>query len=387
MSSPVDALVRSDADDAVAEGLRRSRRDRLNEAMVAHDLDALVLSRPANVHYATGARQYWMAGTRPVGPACVVIRATGRAHLLSVSDDGVPAEIAHDDLFGPSWNPADTAAALRSIPALAAARTIGTDSSTPGLAARLRAVAPGAEIVDATPAIWAARTTKTEAELTNIAAAVAIATAGLAAMSDALRPGVTERELLGVYLERVASLGAPNPPTEGVVCATGIHGVPVLRHLATDRAVEETDLVVLDPGALVAGAEGGIGRTRPVATVRSRPQEDLAVRCRRALDAVIDRCRAGATGHDLLQVWRSSGEALPPVPLVHGVGLGMEPPLIGAGIDDEVTLTTGSVLSVTGWVAEKGVGGWLERDLVVVGDGPPTVVTATGHGHGEGGAQ
>ena len=29
-------------------------------------------------------------------------------------------------------------------------------------------------------------------------------------MEDALVPGITERELLGIYNERVASLGAPN---------------------------------------------------------------------------------------------------------------------------------------------------------------------------------
>jgi hypothetical protein len=36
------------------------------------------------------------------------------------------------------------------------------------------------------------------------------------------------------------------------------------------------------------------------------------------------------------------------------------------------------VLAVTGWVAEDGVGGHLERDVVLVTDGEPEVLTDDG---------
>jgi len=45
--------------------------------MEAYDLDILVLGRQANIRYVTGAPQLWIAGTRPFGPMCVVVRATG----------------------------------------------------------------------------------------------------------------------------------------------------------------------------------------------------------------------------------------------------------------------------------------------------------------------
>jgi Xaa-Pro dipeptidase len=108
----------------------------------------------------------------------------------------------------------------------------------------------------------------------------------------------------------------------------------------------------------------------------------LAARCRSALDAVVAACRAGATGGDVRRAWAATGEAMPTVPLVHGVGLGMEPPVIDAAVGEDALLEAGSVLSVTSWVAVEGIGGFLERDLVVVGEGVPEVLSRFGRGPG-----
>ena len=78
-----------------------------------HDLDVLVLGRQANVRYVSGAPQLWVAGTRPFGPTCVVIRKTGAIHLLSTWDEGVPDDIPHENLYGISWNPMNTIADLQ----------------------------------------------------------------------------------------------------------------------------------------------------------------------------------------------------------------------------------------------------------------------------------
>ncbi len=375
MSAPSPTSVRPDGDAVDTVRLRLERRRRLLDAMEAFELDVLVLSRPADILYATGARQLWTTGTRPVGPACVVVAATGRTHLLSVSAEGIPAEITHDDLFGRPWNPATLLDALRSIPGFAEARTVGTDSLSPGLSGRVRAGAANAQVIDGGPALWKARLAKTPEEIALITAAVDIASEGLHAMVDALCPGITERELLGVYLERIASLGAPTPPTEGVVCATPATGPSPLRRVATARRVAAGELVVLDSGALVGGYEGGVGRTYVAGAEPTSAQLELGARGRGALDAVIAACRAGATGANVRQAWMATGEALPPAPFVHGVGLGMEPPLIGTPADDDVMLAAGSVLSVTSWVVAEGAGGHLERDILVVGDGPPEVLS------------
>ncbi len=119
----------------------------------------------------------------------------------------------------------------------------------------------------------AARRTKTPDEITCLEVASAIAEAALSAMEDALTPGITERELLGIYDERIASLGAPMPPSESVCFATPSHGPVRFRHLASDRPIGEGELVVLAPGALYAGYEAGLARTRTAGNAgpRGRP--------------------------------------------------------------------------------------------------------------------
>jgi Xaa-Pro aminopeptidase len=366
------SLGHSRVDD---EPVRADRRRRLFGAMADHDLDVLVLGRPAEVAFATGARQLWTAGSRPFGPACVAVRATGRTHLLSTWDHDVPPEIGHDDLYGLSWNPRTIAAALSAIPGLADARRVGTTSSGPGVDRLVAAVAPRAEVVDGGAAVWAARTPKSPAEVDRIAAAVRLAEDVLAVLTESLRPGVTERQLVAAYLEAIAARGAPTPPTEGVACATPARGPVTLRRIATDIPVDAGRLVALDPGAFHRGYEGGIGRTRVVGGAATGPQRALAARCRDAVDAVVAACRAGATGADLLAAWAASGEALPAEPLAHGVGLGAEPPVVGAGMGASAVLAPGTVLAVTGWVGEEGVGGVLRRDLVHVTAGDPQVLT------------
>ena len=318
--------------------LRLDRRRRLADAMAAHDLDVLVLGRPADVAYATGARQLWTSGSRPFGPACVVVAETGRTHLLSTWDEGVPPEIPHDDLYGLSWNPANLTASLARIPGLSSARRVGTGSLSPGFPRLVQAIAPQAEVVDGTAAIWAARTTKTAEEIDAIRRATAVAEAGMMAMVAALAPGVTERQLLAVHAGCIASLGAPTPPTEAVARITG-------------------DVVALDAGAIVDGYEGAVAGTWR--TDRTRLTDAL---CRAALASVVAACRPGATGADVRRAWERSGEAMPAVPLVHGIGLGMEPPIIAAGVGDDVVLHDGMVLSVT-----SRVGPFIEREVVVVG--------------------
>lgn len=116
--------------------------------MEAHDLDVLVLGRQANVRYVTGARQAWVAGTRPFGPTCVLVRETGAIYLLSTWDEGVPDDIPHENLYGISWNPMNTIANLKKIDAAATARRVGTDALSPAFAQLLPSAFPNAELVD-----------------------------------------------------------------------------------------------------------------------------------------------------------------------------------------------------------------------------------------------
>ncbi|MHB8670035.1 MAG: M24 family metallopeptidase [Acidimicrobiales bacterium] len=347
--------------------LREDRRRRLLDAMSTEGLDVLILGRPANVRYASGARQLWTAGTRPFAPACVVVGEGAEVHLLSVWDEGIPPDIPQSHLFGLSWDPANLMDSLGAIPGLTNATRVGTDALTPTFLQLFPAVAPRATILDGRTAIRRARESKTEDEVACIATATAVAEAGLSALVEALRPGVSERHLLGIFAERVGQLGAPILAQEGVAVSTPAEGAVRLRQAPSERPVGIGELVVLNGGVMYCGYEGGLGRTWSAGPGEiSIAQRSLGERCRAGLRALIGECREGRTGADLKAAWAATGEPMPPIPLVHGMGLGAEPPVIGVGRGDDAVLRAMSVLSVQSWVSCEGAGGFLERELVLV---------------------
>lgn len=355
--------------------LRFLRREKVLSGMETHGLDALILGGAGNVHYVTGARVLGRAGVLPFAPVAVVVRSTERVHMLSTWDEGVPPEIAREDLYPLSWNPLKTVAAIAALPGLSRAKRIGTDGMTTSSALAL-GVTGKAEVVDAAGVLDEARRIKLPEEITCLEVAAAIAESALSAMSDALWPGVTERELLGVYYAHVASLGAPVVPSDSVCFATGLSADN--RQLPTDRAIEEGELVVLSPGALYAGYEAGLARTFVCGADLSPAVTDLASRCAAGMDALLGACRPGVVGADLYRVWYDAGLTAAAVPFVHGLGLGAEPPVIGAGRGREAVLEEGMVLSVQSWVAEEGVGGCLERSTVVIESDGALVLTRYG---------
>jgi Xaa-Pro dipeptidase len=327
--------------------MRVARRHRLLDAMAAEGLDALILGRPGNVRYASGARPLWTAGVRPFAPACVVVAETAAVHLLSVWDDGVPDDVRHDHLFGLSWDPRRLLGALATIPGMARARRVGVDGLTPLFADLLAGTWPQARFVDARPATRAARQTKTADELACIVTATAAAEAGLDAALELAekRPHSSAADLSGAFLERVGTLG--------------------MAIVATDRIAQRfAHGVYFDATVLYAGYEGGVG-----CTLLNDNTKDAA-RCRQLIDAMTARCRDGERGAVLYDVWPEMGEPLPDTPIAYGIGLGAEPPLIGVGRGLEEELHTGQVLAV-----QARAGAVWARQLVAVTDATPVVIS------------
>ncbi|WP_310767834.1 M24 family metallopeptidase [Mycobacterium sp. Z3061] len=371
----VGVMALEDSSRVDFAALRAERRAKVFAGMEVSGLDALMLGGAGNVHYVCGARLLGRAGVLPFAPVCVVVRSTGRVHLLSTWDEGVPPEIEREDLYPLSWNPANLMASVGAIPGLRDARRIGTDGLTASTGAMIALLAPGAELVDGGAVLEACRRVKTDAEITCLEVAAAISESALSAMAAALGPGVSERELLGVYSEHVARLGAPVPPSENVCFVAS--GAVSRGHVASDRVVGDGELVVLAPGALYAGYEAGLARTVVAGSGSSRAAA-LGERCGAGMDALVGACRAGGAGADLYQAWEGCGFGASSVVLAHGLGLGAEPPVIGLGRGRDAVLEEGMVLSVQSWVVEEGVGGCLQRETVVVGSGEPVVLTRYG---------
>lgn len=355
--------------------LRSERRQRALAQMAAHNLDVLVLGRQANVRYISGAPQLWIAGTRPFGPTCVLVRATGAIHLLSTWDEGIPEDIPHENLYGISWNPTNTVAVLSRIDGAADALRVGTDAMSPLFAQLLPLAFPKAELVDGEQAMRAARAIKTPDEIVALRSAVDVAQQALAAAVSALAPGVSEQTLTAVLMEAMTAGGVSTPATQDAAWVTSREH-PWQR--AADGRVNHGDLVAFSAGVLAGGYVAEVGRTYPVGDVPG------AAALYRRWDALWERlagaCRPGAFGSDLLDAYPGVGEPLPPMPVAHGLGLGFDPPVVSAELPATAAaerLQPGMVLAVTGYVFEPGVGAVFGREAVLVTDDGPEVLTTS----------
>jgi Xaa-Pro aminopeptidase len=377
--------------------MRAQRRSRCLEAMEDHGLDLLLLGREANARYVSGARRLWTAGTRPFAPGCVVVGATGAVHLLSTWDDGVPAEVPRENLFGVTWNPLNLVTAVVAAVGNVATPRIGVDAMTPLFSKLLASSFPGAEIVDASPALWSARSTKLADEIACIRTAVAIAESGLSDALEHLRPGVREGELRGAFAERLTAFGITVPGAEASFRATPTSDRSDLEEdgappTTADTALDQGRLVACNVSATYAGYEGSLARTWVCSPAHSSRPEDGASDGQRRLHRrwealrrlLLDACRPGGDAGGLRDAYLASGEPPPRVSIAHGLGLGMEPPLVGSGLGGDHewawTLRPGMVLSVGGYVGAPGVGGVLAREAVLITDAGHEVLTTHSHG-------
>jgi len=362
--------------------LRSARRERALAQMEAHDLDVLVLGRQANVRYFSGAPQLWVAGTRPFGPICTVVRSTGEIHLNSTWDEGIPDDIPHDHLYGLAWNPMTLVEVLKGIDGCSSAKRVGTDALTPSFAKLLPMAFPNADLVDGEAAMRTARRIKTADEVATLRGALRVAEDSLAKAVAELRDGTTEQELTGVMLEAQAAGGVSTPATQDGAWVTSKDHP--WRRARSDGRIERGDLVAFAAGVLADGYLGEVGRTWPVGDDDNPGARALYRRTDALWDRLIAACRPGARASDLLAAYEAAGEPLPAMPVAHGLGLGFDPPVVTpqlkATAESEV-LEAGMVLAVTGYVWQEGVGAVFGREAVLVtSDGSEVLTSSPSYG-------
>jgi Xaa-Pro dipeptidase len=336
----------------VAEGLARTL-----EEMARRGVDVLVLGREGNARFVSEATRLWLAGTRPFAPGCVVVRETAAAHLMSVTDFGVPSEIPPERLYPMSWNPANIISAVVAIPGVSNARRIGVDGLTPMFEQLFATALPNAELTDGESVMRAARRVKSFAEVAHIRAATAVAEDALRAVLDALRPGILETELKGAFEERMCQLGTTTPAFEGTFCV--VDGGGPVRRLVSHRAIGAGDRVAMSAGVLLEGWEGSLARTWPCGTPTSE-HRDRWSRWDGHWASLVDRCRVGARVGDL--------RANPRGVSVNGVGLGYE------SLEDDAVIEPGMVVHL-----ELQADGVLGADPLLIGDRGPEPLTTFPH--------
>ena len=362
-------------DDAA---LRHARRARVLAEMKADDVDVLVVGREANARYVSGAPRLWTAGSRAFGPGCVLVRATGAVHLLSTWDEGVPDDIPHENLYGISFNAMTFLKVLQGIEGAATVRTVATDGLTPSSAQLLPKAFPSAELVDGEPLLRRARRVKTPEEVDAIRASVGVADRALAAAEATLEPGVTERQLTGVFMEAMASAGVTTPSTQDVAWITS--RTHPWHRASRDTAAAPGDLVAFEAGVIVGGYVGEIGRTLPVGG-DGEPHRALRRRWDELRDRLLTACRPGTPLTHLLDAYDRAGVASPPMPVARGLGLGYDLPLVShalARTAADEQLEAGMVVALAAYVWEEGVGGVYGLDPVVVTPNGPDPLSTQG---------
>jgi len=305
-----------------SDALLTDRRDRVLAAMADADLDVLVLGRQDDANFAAGMHRLWTAGTRPFGAGCIVVRSTGRTHVLSSWDAGLPATMSVDDLYPATWNPRIMAGYLAEVPGLSTARRIGVDEVSPSFARAAARIAPGATVVPADDVIAAARCRKAPEEIELIRQSCAVARMGVEAVLKDPSDGIA-RAIIAM-----AAQGATIPSS-----------APSARSLP--------DGFTIDIGVIVDGYEGGIGGRFIAAGRVSRSKLPAA-------------CRAGATHRDLTLAATDANW------LVRGLGMGFEKPVMNTRLGTGQVLEQGMVLSVSDGE---------HRDVVLVTAGEPEVLS------------
>ena len=256
--------------------------ERVVAEMERRDVDVLLLGREPSARFVSGAARLFLAGERAFAPGCVVVRATGAVHLLSVGDAGIPAPVRRENLYPISWNPATLAGHIVAMPGGRGARRVGADGLTPLFEQIVDGCFPGAELVDGEALLRDVRRVKTDDELAAIGAAVDLAERVMGIARHAVRSGLRERAVVAIAMEAMAREGVTTAAFEPIVRRDG-------------------DAVAIDIGVLRDGWEGGLARTEP----GSAPPG--------AHTAAIARCMPG-----------TRARSVAPQGVVHGVGLGYE---------------------------------------------------------------
>lgn len=159
----------------------------------------------------------------------------------------------------------------------------------------LKKALPNATIVNAAGVVEEERKVKSPAEIEVIRRACRVSEAGMKAMVDFARPGITENELSGEIHKALMSNGSEYPGLP-VFLATGWRSeIPHANW--SDKVIQKGEVVFCELTGVVKRYSGPLLRC----VVLGQPTEDLKRRaavCEEMLEAALATVRPGITSHD-----------------------------------------------------------------------------------------
>jgi Xaa-Pro aminopeptidase len=363
-----------------------TRVERMQACMRKAEMDALVLTTPANFRYLTGLdSQFWESPTRPW---FLVVPAAGPtiAIVPSIAEVVVKHCVAGSVRTWPSPRPDDEGVSLLASVVNDLPRRFGKVGFELGREFALRMpvldflrlrdlLTP--EAVDGSACIWEVRNIKSRAEIEKIRQAGQIVSRSFASVPDFAKLGVTEAQISRNLTVDILMGGAHTVPY--VACASGPGGYDLIIARGSSRDLRAGDVLIIDVGATIDGYFCDFDRNYAV----GRISDDA----RRVHDAVwvatevgINIARAGTKVRDL---WRAMMEVLEGAGmrgnnvgrLGHGLGLQVtEPPSNSAA--DEAVLEPGMVITIEpGMEYEPGKMIVHEENITITEDGFAEVLT------------
>ncbi|HXP56230.1 MAG TPA: Xaa-Pro peptidase family protein [Streptosporangiaceae bacterium] len=365
------------------------------------DLDALLITQEENVRYFSGYLSIlWCSKFRPYVVILPRDRAAGPALILPKQEtgNGTGTSWIADQRYYPDQDD-PIPYVLDALADKGLARPKVAIGAELGFGVRLgmsheqlsylRTGLPG-QITDGTAAIQTCRMIKSPGEVAKLRRACEISQIGTQAGFSALRPGMTEKELMAIVCSAMYAAGAePGTRPSFFGCTTG-GDYTMVNGLAKNYALQEGDLVMIDGGAVFEGYATDYIRQAAVGGAVTREQLDYYSIALEANNAAITAIKPGVTGADVYEagmaVFKSQGVYdFNQLTIVgHGVGMDVhEVPWLG---ERDTVYTSGTVLE-PGMVVciepvfagyndpdwKKGI--WIQEDKVLVTDSGPEILT------------
>lgn len=244
--------------------VRLYRLGRVREQMRKFNVDAVILSDPINIRYATGARNMQVFCQRNAPSRYLLLTAeksilfefTGCLHLgqgYETIDEVRPSKTASFVAAGPEIHARETAWAAEMSDLIeelvGKGATVGLERLNAGTAIALRDC--GLQIVDAQQAVEMARSVKSDEEMKCVNASLRATERGVAELRAAIRPGMTENELWSVLHQSVIAQNADYCETR--LLNAGARSNPWFQETSSN-VIGENELIALDTD--VVGCHG-----------------------------------------------------------------------------------------------------------------------------------
>jgi Xaa-Pro aminopeptidase len=336
-----EVFTKSDPEFYAGHDLHQIKQHKVQQALQASGLDALLFFKAEAVRYLT---DFYVKGFRPfMEPEYVVLVAKGKAPAVgyvSGSDDlriRFKSDIADARKLPAISGWARAIGGMISDYGLGRAR-IGTDLMPYMVHEGLKQQFPALQISDA-GSIWAELTAvKHPREVELIREAVRVADLGMQAAIAAVRPGISEHAVSAEAVYAMRRAGSEFEPFIPLV-ASGVN-TSMFERVATQKIIASGEMVILDIGAVVRGYTGDLGRTIFCGDTPTPEQKAIYQATHLALEETKKVIRSGVTCQDVDRRAREViedagwGKYLYSGNTGHQLGYGLHgDPLVHKGID------------------------------------------------------